>query len=278
MTALLGPIAAVAAALGLVFGSFFNVVIWRVPRRLSVVAPPSACPRCDTPIRARDNVPVLSWLLLRGRCRDCSEPISPRYPAIELLTAGVFATVALAFVPSVLAAGTSLAIIANVLEAFAFLVLAAASIILTAIDLAEHRLPDAIVIPTGVAALVLLGIAGLLAGDPDALLRAAAAAVGSAAFYFVLAFIRPGAMGMGDVKLAAVLGLYLGYLGWPELAVGVAGAFLLGGVVGVVLIASRRVTRDGGIPFGPWMFAGAWISVFAGESIADAYLAFVGIT
>lgn len=266
------------AALGLAIGSFLNVVAYRVPLGLSVVSPPSACPGCGSAIEARDNVPVLSWVLLRGKCRHCAEPISSRYLVVEAITAVVFIAVALRFLPGALAAASVPALVSGVLVLVAFLYLAAISVALTAIDLEVHKLPNRIVLPSYAVGAVLLGAAGVVGGDLVALARAAAGAGILVGFYLLLAIIKPGGMGMGDVKLAGVLGLYLGYLGWGPLLVGAAGAFFLGGAFGVALILVRRAQRGSAIPFGPWMFAGAWLGIFAGDNLVGAYLTAVGLS
>lgn len=280
MTALaaLAPVLATfVAMLGLAVGSFLNVVAYRVPLGLSVVSPPSACPGCSTEIRARDNVPVLSWLALRGRCRDCAEPISVRYPIVELITGVLFIAVAVAFLPPILSAPDAATAVAGALVLVAFLTLAALSVALTAIDLDVQRLPDRLVIPGYVVGGLLLPTSALLTGDLESAARAAAGSGILVAFFFALVLIKPGGMGLGDVKLAGVLGLFLGFLGWPQLIVGVAAAFILGGIVGIVLLATKRATRSTGIPFGPWMFAGTWIAVFAADPIVTSYLSIVGL-
>lgn len=168
MTALaaLAPVLATfVAMLGLAVGSFLNVVAYRVPLGLSVVSPPSACPGCSTEIRARDNVPVLSWLALRGRCRDCAEPISVRYPIVELITGVLFIAVAVAFLPPILPAPDAATAVAGALVLVAFLTLAALSVALTAIDLDVQRLPDRLVIPGYVVGGVLLPASAVLTGD-----------------------------------------------------------------------------------------------------------------
>lgn len=247
-----------AALLGLLVGSFLNVVIWRVPRGESVVSPPSACPACGHRVRPRDNVPVLSWLLLRGRCRDCSAPISPRYPAVELLTGVLFALTALR-------SGASW-------ELPAFLYLAAICVALTWIDVDVRRLPDAIVLPSYPVLAVMLTGAAALSGDWGPLLRAAVGGVVLWAFYLLLWRIKPGGMGYGDVKLAGLLGAGLAWVGYGSLAVGAFAAFLLGGVFSIVLLLAGRAGRKSRIPFGPWMIAGAVLGVAAGEQLAAAYL------
>jgi leader peptidase (prepilin peptidase)/N-methyltransferase len=247
--------------LGLVVGSFLNVVVWRVPRGESVVHPPSACPRCGHAIRPWDNVPVVSWLVLRGRCRDCAAPISARYPLVE--------------------AGTGLAFAAvtwwNGLDWAlpAFLYLAAISVALTLIDLDVRRLPDAIVLPSYPVAVVLLALASLNPGgtaDWGALVRAVVGGVVLFVVYFLLLIVYPKGMGFGDVKLAGVLGLYLGWVGWGALVVGWFAAFLLGGVFSIVLLVTGRAGRKSSVPFGPWMLAGAWTGLVLGSAIASAYL------
>lgn len=273
-------LAALALALGLAIGSFLNVVIFRVPAGLSVVSPPSACPGCGHAIRARDNVPVVSWLLLKASCRDCGAPIAARYPIVEALTGAAFVIVSLRFGPPFVAQlGVSPALAAAAgLEWIAFLVLAAAAVALAAIDLDVHRLPDRIVLPTGATGLVLLGTVDVLRGDLVSAGVAAAGAGGAALLYAVLWFVKPGGMGLGDVKLAAVLGLFLGQLGVAPLVVGVAAGFLLGAVFGGALLVLRRATRSSGIPFGPWMLAGAWVGALAGDPLAHVYLALCGLT
>ena len=253
--------------LGLAIGSFLNVVVWRLPRGESLASPPSACPNCGHAIRARDNVPVLGWLLLRGKCRDCAEPISPRYPIVEAATGLSFALIALAVgieAPAVWALP-------------AYLYLAAISIALALIDLDTRRLPNRIVLPSLGVGAVLLALASWGSGDWGALLRAVIGSAGLFALYFVIAFISPRGMGMGDVKLAAVLGLYLGWLGWGPLAVGAFAAFLLGGVFAVALLIARRARRGTAIPFGPWMIAGAWLGIAGGAAVWNAYLGTFGL-
>ena len=260
---LVGFLVAACALVGLVIGSFLNVVIWRVPRGESVVSPPSACPGCHRPIRARDNVPVVSWLLLRGRCRDCDEPISARYPLVEAGTAVAFAGVAAYF--------------GAVWQLPAFLYLTAIAIALALIDIDVHRLPNAIVLPSYVVGGVLLAVPSLVAGDYGQLLRAALAAAALYTFYFVLVLVYPSGMGFGDVKLAGVLGMYLGWLGWGELVVGAFLAFLVGGIVGGALMVSGKAGRKTKIPFGPYMLVGAFGGIFFGDALVGWYLDTMGL-
>jgi leader peptidase (prepilin peptidase)/N-methyltransferase len=269
-------IALAGGVLGLAIGSFLNVVVYRVPAGLSIVAPPSACPKCGHHIRGFDNVPVLSWLVLRGRCRDCREPISARYPAVELGTGVLFVVVVWRFLAGgVSAGGTSVAIATPLL--IAFLYLAAVSVALALIDLDVRRLPNVIVLPSLVVAAALMTLEGILSGDYSALIRAGIAMGALFAFYFLLAFLYPGGMGFGDVKLAALLGLYLGWLGWGNLIVGTFAAFLLGGLFAVGIMIFRKAGRKTAIPFGPWMLLGAWIGILFGTNITAAYLAVLGL-
>ncbi|MDT0164776.1 prepilin peptidase [Actinotalea sp. AC32] len=250
--------------LGLLVGSFLNVVVWRVPRGESVVSPPSACPRCGTRIRPWDNVPVVSWLVLRGRCRDCGAPIAARYPLVEAGTAVVFGLVAWHVGPS--------------WALPAYLYLGAVAVALALIDLDVHRLPDAIVLPSYPVLLALLALASWNPGgeaDWSALVRAALGGVVLFVAYFALVVAYPAGMGFGDVKLAGVLGMGLAWLGWGSLAVGAFAAFLLGGLYSLALLATRRATRKSGIPFGPWMLLGAAVGVAAGEALFGAYLSLV---
>ena len=254
---------AFCALLGLLIGSFLNVVIWRVPRGESVVSPPSHCPGCDRPIRPRDNVPVLSWLLLRGRCRDCGTRISARYPAVELATAVMFGVLAWHF-------GFDWALPA-------YLYLGAISVALAMIDIDVHRLPNAIVLPSYGVVAVLLLLPTAVTGEWDQLLRAVLGGLVLFAFYFLLAFIYPAGMGFGDVKLAGVLGVYLGWLGWGVLLIGGFFGFLLGGVMGGALMVVRKAGRKSKIPFGPFMLAGALIAILVGQRIFDGYLNLMGL-
>ncbi|AEV82022.1 peptidase A24 [Actinoplanes sp. SE50] len=250
----LSPLLLVVGLLGLAVGSFLNVVIHRVPRDESLVHPGSHCPNCGHAVRNRHNVPVLGWLMLRGRCADCATPISARYPLVEAGTAALFVAVAARF-------GWSWALPG-------YLYLAAVAIALALIDLDVMRLPDKIVLPSYAVAAALLIPPALLAGDPTALLRGAAAAGLLYVLYRVLATFG---MGRGDVKLAPLLGFHLGWLGWGAVAVGAFAAFLLGGVVGAILLATRVAGRKSRIPFGPYMLAGAFLAVFAAAPIAEWY-------
>lgn len=270
--ALLGVIVLFAGLFGLVIGSFLNVVIARVPAGVPLTRE-SRCPTCDAPIRAWQNVPLISWLALRGRCASCKTPISARYPLVELATGVMFAVVTwylLATTPFVVAAQPAGAW-QSAIVVVAYLYFAAISIALTAIDLDTRRLPNGIVLPSYLVSGALLTAASALSGDWPALVRAAIGGAALFAFYFLLRVIRPGGMGGGDVKLAGLVGLNLAWLGWGTLVVGAFAAFLLGGLFGVILLLARRAGRKTAIPFGPWMIAGAWVGIAAGEPIARWY-------
>ena len=251
-------VACLGGLLGLVVGSFLNVVAYRIPLGRSVVRPRSSCPACGHEIRAGDNVPVLSWLLLRGHCRDCGAAISLRYPLVEAGTAAAFVGLALLVGASWALPGYWWA--------------AAAAIALTLTDLDHRRIPDRILVPGIIGAAAFLTLGSLLDGDPWALLRALA---GGAAYFGVLllvALVARGGFGFGDVKLGALLGLVLAHRSWSVLLVGAFAAFALGGLAGVVLLAARRVSRKDAIPFGPAMVAGAGLALALGDTIARWYL------
>ncbi|MBK5307256.1 MAG: prepilin peptidase [Frankiaceae bacterium] len=245
-----------AGLLGLLIGSFLNVVIWRVPRGESIVSPPSACPSCGHAIRPRDNVPVLGWLLLRGRCRDCTAPISPRYPLVEAATGALFAAVAWKF-------GFHAALPA-------FLYLAAVGIALALIDIDVKRLPDVLTLPSYPVGVVLLGAASL--EDPHDLLRALLGGAAMFAVYFALCFAYPAGMGFGDVKLSGVLGLFTAWLGWDAWSAGLLLGFFLGGFFGIGLLLLGKGGRKTAVPFGPFMILGAFLAIFVGHELVDAYL------
>jgi leader peptidase (prepilin peptidase)/N-methyltransferase len=246
--------------LGLAVGSFLNVVVHRVPRAMSLSRPGSQCPACGHSIRRRHNVPVLGWLVLRGRCADCGTKISARYPIVELVTALLFVTVTARLVQLDLMAAVP-----------AFLWFVAVGIALALIDLEVRRLPDSITLPAYPVLAALLTVAALVDGHADALLRAGLGALASFALYYLLAAARPGGMGWGDVKTAGLIGGMLGFVSWPVLLVGTAAAFALGATVGIASILARRANRVSTLPFGPFMVAGALAAVFVGAPVADIY-------
>lgn len=249
------------AVLGLLVGSFLNVVIHRVPRGESLLAPPSHCPHCQQPIKPWHNIPVAGWIALRGRCAACRRPIGVRYPLVEVGTAALFAAV------------TARLDDLGLLSALpAFLYFAAISIALTVIDLQVRRLPNAIVLPSYPVVAALLAVSAAIEGDWWALGRALAGGAVLFTFFFALAFVYPAGMGFGDVKLAGILGGILAYLSWSALLIGSFAGFLIGAAAGVTLMAARRAGRKTAIPFGPSMLAGAFVAIFAAEQISQFYV------
>ena len=248
----------VLVLLGLAVGSFLNVVVWRVPRGESVVRPASACPVCSAPIRNRDNVPVAGWLLLKGRCRDCTAPISRRYPLVEAMTGALFGVLAFRFgLDPVLPA---------------YLYLAAIGLALALIDLDVRRLPDVLTLPSYAVFAVFLGLATLLGSSSGDLVRALLGGLAMYSVYFLICSAYPKGMGFGDVKLSGLLGMATAWLGWGAWGVGLFAGFLFGGVWGMGLIASGRGGRKSKVPFGPFMLAGALAAVLVGQPLAGAYL------
>jgi leader peptidase (prepilin peptidase) / N-methyltransferase len=242
---------ALAFVLGLVIGSFLNVVAYRLPRGESLAHPPSRCPNCGAPVRPYDNIPVVSWLVLRGRCRNCGNPISARYPLVELATGLLFAAVVLAKDDAIdIALG---------------LLLVTALVPIVLIDF-EHRLiPNRITLPAAIA-----GLVAIVALDLDFLPEALIAGAAAGGFFFLAAALYPRGMGMGDVKLAGLLGLYLGRAVGPALFA----ALILGVLVGALIIARKGAAagRKTAVPFGPFLAIGGLLGFFFGEDLANDYL------
>jgi leader peptidase (prepilin peptidase)/N-methyltransferase len=244
--------AIVLAALGgLIIGSFLNVVAYRLPRGESLAHPPSRCPSCGAPVKPYDNIPVLSWLLLRGRCRACKAPISARYPLVEALTGTLYAVVTWARWDD--ASGIALGI-----------VLVTILIPIALIDFEHRIIPNRITGPAAVVAIVI----GIVL-DMDFVAEQLIAGAAAGGFFLLAAIAYPRGMGMGDVKLAGVMGLYLGR--------GVGLAVLVGLVAGVIVgaaIIARVGAKEGrktAVPFGPFLALGGVIAIFAGDAVADAY-------
>jgi leader peptidase (prepilin peptidase) / N-methyltransferase len=242
-------LALVSLAPGLALGSFLNVVAARVPRRTSIVSPASACMECATPIAWRDNIPVLSWFLLRGRCRHCGTRISVLYPAVELATALLVAACALDF-------GLS----GRMVVAAVF---CAVLVAVTATDLTHRIIPNRIVLPAAVAILLAQTV---LEPSPQWTLGA----LGAAGFLFAAVLAYPAGMGMGDVKLALVMGAALGKTVPVALMLGMLSALV---PAAILLARHGSAARKMGIPFGPFLALGSVVALFAGEQIVDAYLA-----
>ncbi len=240
-----------AALGGLAIGSFLNVVAWRLPRHESLLHPGSHCPGCDVLIKPYDNIPVVSWLLLRGRCRSCGEPISIRYPLTEALTAVLYVAVVVARKGD--ATGIALG-----------LVLVTLLIPVAWIDFDHQIIPNVLMAIGAVAALAIT-----LIGDRSFIVEQLIAAAAAGGVFFVIAFLAPRGMGMGDVKLAGVLGLYLGRAVGPAVFI----AFLSGALVGLAIMARKGVAdgRKTRVPFGVFLALGGVIALFVGDSIADTY-------
>jgi leader peptidase (prepilin peptidase) / N-methyltransferase len=239
----------IAAAFGAVIGSFLNVVVHRIPLKRSLVHPGSRCPSCGHPIAPYDNVPIVSWLLLRGRCRHCGTAISPRYPAVELLTAVTFAAV--------------VAVRGFDNDLLLELPFVACLIALAGIDLDHRLLPNRIVYPMAVYGLVATAIV-----DTDALVEHLLAGAGGFIFLFIAVLAYPRGMGMGDVKLAGAMGLYLGLSLIPAMLI----AFLTGSVVGLGMMAREGVqARKKAVPFGVFLALGGIVGVLAGPELVELY-------
>lgn len=241
-----------AAAFGLVIGSFLNVVAHRLPGQMSLSMPASHCPSCETPIKPYDNIPVLSWLILRGRCRSCAEPISARYPIVEAATAALFAAVV-----AVHHADTASLVLGLVLVAFL--------VPIALIDLDHRIIPNRLTLPAAVLAIV-LGTVLDPGGEVERLIAGAAAAL----VLGLPSLLNPKGMGMGDAKLVGVLGLFLGAAVAPAFFV----AFLAGTAVGIVIIARKGMMkgRKTAVPFGPFLALGGIVGILAGDELVQLYL------
>lgn len=236
--------------LGLVVGSFLNVVIHRVPKGESLSRPPSRCPSCGAAVKPYDNIPVVSWLLLRGRCRNCGAPIGARYPIVEALTAGAFAGAALTR-----GVDDDLAL---------WLPFAAMLIAVAGIDLDHRIIPNKIVLPAAI-----WGLAATILFRPDNVDDSLIAGGIAFAALLATALAYPAGMGMGDVKLAGVMGIYLGSGVAPAMLV----AFLVGSIVGIAIVAREgRAARKKGVPFGPFLALGGLVGIFAGPELVDLYV------
>jgi leader peptidase (prepilin peptidase) / N-methyltransferase len=247
---------------GLIFGSFGTVAAHRIPRRETIVTGRSKCPNCGRQIKAHENIPIVSYLVLGGKCPGCGSRISLRYPLTELATGVLFALVVVKF---------ELTVTAAVYAGFFWTL-----VVLTVIDLEHKLLPNRIVYPLFVAGWAGIVVAALVDGDTARLRSAALGAVLFGGFLFVVAFIYPAGMGGGDVKLAFVLGTFVGYAGGVgAVLAGMFLSFLLGGVLGIIAMRVSGKGRKTQIPFGPFLALGSVLAVFLGERIADGYVDFL---
>jgi leader peptidase (prepilin peptidase)/N-methyltransferase len=251
---------AIALPFGLVFGSFLTVAIHRVPAEESLVRPRSRCPSCGTPLRNVDNFPVVSWLMLRGRCHACGARISAVYPLMELATGGLFVAVALVY--------------NDPWQAILLAPFCGMLVALSVIDIQVKRLPNRLVYPSVLIAAPYIVLADLAGGHLDAI-RAGLGFLAYGVGLLIVALIAPQGMGMGDVKLAGLIGLVLGSLGLGLVAVAAGFGILFGGVGAIVALLSGA-GRKSKVPYGPFMAAGALVVVFVGQRIADAYLGVIG--
>ena len=243
------------AVMGLLIGSFLTVVVDRVPRGASIVAPPSACGACGNRLTAPDLVPVFSWLVLRGKCRHCGAKIGIEPIVVELANATLFVLFALEFGADAVVP--------------AYCILAAALVALVWIDLREFRLPREITYTAFALGSIALVVAALVNDEPERIWQAYLGAGIALALMGGIYLASRGGMGEGDVRLAPLLGLYLGYLNPGIVPVGLFLGFLLGAVVGVAMMAVGKGGRKTALPFGPFLAAGTVVAVFAGQSIVD---------
>lgn len=243
--------AVLAFIAGLAMGSFITVVAHRVPRGESIIAPRSRCPSCGTQIASYDNVPVISWLLLRGRSRCCGESISSRYPLAELGLGALYAA-------------TVLVLWDEPVEVALGLVFVTTLVAITLTDLELRLIPNRILLPAAIIGIAIVGV-----GDPGSLPERVIAAVAAGGLFFVAALAYPRGMGLGDVKLAALMGFFLGRNVAPAIFV----ALLTGSLVGLGVIAHNgKAARKQAIPFGPFLALGGVVGLLVGDQLLDLYL------
>jgi leader peptidase (prepilin peptidase)/N-methyltransferase len=248
---MIGILAIAAFLTGLLFGSFATAVAHRVPRGMSIAGPRSQCPACETQIAAYDNIPLFSWLLLRGRARCCGASISPLYPLTEL-------TVGLLFAATVLVYRHDPA------EAVIGLVFVTMLAAVTLTDLEQRIIPNKILLVASILCIVIA-----LPTDPGGMPERLIAAVGAGGLFFLAALAYPSGMGLGDVKLAAVMGLFLG----RAVAPAILAALLAGSIIGLALLARHGSSaRKMAIPFGPFLALGGVVGLLVGDQLMDLYL------
>lgn len=253
------PVIVGAGILGLIFGSFGTVAAYRIPERQSIASGRSRCPSCGQTITASENIPVVSYVLQRGRCRHCGEKISIRYPLIELATGVLFALAVWKFDVTGKAA----------LYAAFFWTL----VVLSVIDLEHRLLPNRVVYPATVVGWIGLITIAIVDDETDLLLDAAIGALVFGGFLFVCAFVYPAGMGGGDVKLAFLLGTFLGYEGGVGLVLlGMFASFLIGAVFGIGAMLAQRAGRKSMVPFGPFLALGTVLTILWGQGVLDWYL------
>jgi leader peptidase (prepilin peptidase) / N-methyltransferase len=241
------------ALLGLAIGSFLNVVIYRVPLHKSIVLPRSSCPTCSAPILERDNIPVLSWLVLKGKCRSCNASISARYPIVELTCAALFAGAAARF-------GFDWYLPVT-------LVLFATLLALSCIDLEHLLLPKVIIYPALITVLALLVLDSSITDSWHRLLIASICSAVWFAIFFLINAAGPRLLGFGDVRLSLLLGLSLGWLGIRYVILGFFASNVLGAIIGLFLIATNKRTRNQPLPYGVYLALGTALALYAGPEI-----------
>lgn len=245
--------------IGAILGSFFNVVIYRVPRGGSIIRPPSACPACGTRLRACDNIPVLGYLFLRGKCRYCAAPISARYPIVEILSGVLPVLLFIRFGASA--------------PFFVFWPLSCVLLVISFIDLDLRIIPDRVTLPGIVVGIIIAPLVGLT-GFWGSLIGVV---VGGGALYLIGVlgefFLKKESMGGGDVKLAAMLGAFMG---WKLVLVALFVAFFVGALIGVIVMARKPKDWDSSLPFGPFIALGAVLALLWGESALAWYSALLG--
>jgi leader peptidase (prepilin peptidase)/N-methyltransferase len=262
MTAVPWPFVVLVGVLGLAIGSFLNVVIYRVPRGESIAFPGSHCPLCSKPIKARHNVPLVGWLMLRGKCASCAAPISARYPLVEVGTSLLMVAITLRF-------GFSI-------DLPAYLFFAAVAITLALIDLDLRKLPDTIVLPAYIVASLLLIPSGAAAADWHPAARAAIGIAALSAVYFALLVACPKGFTSGDIKLAGLLGLYLGWMSWGAILIGAVVGLVVGGLTAMTCSVIRPKRTVIAVAYGPCMIAGAATALFVTVPVLGWYVSLLG--
>lgn len=260
---------------GLVIGSFLNVCIYRIPRDGSIMSPSrSYCPHCNHQLSALDNIPVFSYIFLRGKCRYCKGSISPRYMIVELLTAGIFALI---LYKSLTLNKSQLDIAIYIIKACIF---SAFMIVISFIDLEHEVIPDKVVYPGLIIGFLLMGYMSIMNRDIKLIAFSVLGAIAGAVVIILIALLgralfRKEAMGGGDITLMAMIGTYIGF--WPSIPMTLVLASLLGSIVGIILIAFRKRESDGHIPFGPFLSIGALITMLYGNDIWSLYMHLMGL-